>query len=221
MEPKLELGGSSSGGMKRGRGRPQKHGGGPSGSAPSAEGRRSPPPTKRGRGRPRKSGSTGGGRGGQSGPAPSVEEVLRSPSPAALGSSVAGLWEDFPISEFLLTLYQPIGRTQWLPKALGDALEGEGPFLFQLHRVGAHQGPWEVRARVVVTQEGNETHRRAEMFSGWRDFAGFYRLAPLFIIRFKLMRGRGVFYVKVYDVSLCLQTWEESDDDTVPPLAQA
>ena len=120
-----------------------------------------------------------------------------------------------------MTLYQPIGRTQWLPKAVGDALEGEGPFLFQLHRVGALQGPWEVRARVVVTQEGNEAHRRAEFYSGWRAFAGFYRLAPPFIIHFELMRGCGVFFVKVYDGSLCLLTWEESDDDTAPPPAQA
>ena len=90
----------------------------------------------------------------------------RSPSPARSDSPVGGFWDEFPISEFVLTLYEPVTHTQWLPRAVADALEGEGPFRFLLHRVGARQGPWEVRTRVVVSHEGGEFLRRAEFYSG-------------------------------------------------------
>ena len=80
--------------------------------------------------------------------------LFRSPSPARSESPIGGYWDEFPISEFILTLYEPIQRIQWLPRAVADALEGEGPFRFLLHQVGARQGPWEVLARVIVSQEG-------------------------------------------------------------------
>ena len=115
----------------------------------------------------------------------------------------------------MLTLYEPIKCTQWLPRAVAD--EGDGPFRFLLHRVGAHQGPWEVLARVVVSREGEEVSRRAEFYSGWKGFAKFYRLAPPFIVRFQLKRRIGVFHIKVFDGSLCLKEWEESNDDMTPP----
>ena len=132
---------------------------------------------------------------------------------------MGGFWDEFPIPEFILTLYEPIQRTQWLPRAVADALEGEGPFRFLLHRVGARQGCWEVLARVIVSHEGGEVRRRAEFFSGWKGFARFYCLAPPFIVRFQLKRRLGVFHVKVFDGSLCLKEWEESDDDMTPPPA--
>ena len=119
----------------------------------------------------------------------------------------------------MLTLYEPIKRTQWLPRAVADALEGDGPFRFLLHRVGARQGPWEVFARVVISHEGEEVLRRVEFYSGWKGFARFYRLASPFVVRFQLKRRTGVFYIKVFDGSLCLKEWEESDDDMTPPLA--
>ena len=90
----------------------------------------------------------------------------RSPSPAWSDSPVGGFWDEFPISEFVLTLYEPIKRTQWLPRAVADTLEGDGPFRFFLHQLGARQGPWEVFARVVVSHEGGEVRRRVEFYSG-------------------------------------------------------
>ena len=75
-----------------------------------------------------------------------------------------------------------------------------------------------MHARVVVSQEGGEVRRRAEFFSGWKAFAKFFRLEPPFILHFHLKRQTGVLYVKVFDGSLCLKEWEESNDDmTLPP----
>ena len=76
-----------------------------------------------------------------------------------------------------------------------------------------------MRARAVVSREGNEARMRAEFYRGWRAFASFYRLAPPFILHFKLKRWHGVFFVKVFDGSICLWVWEESDDDMAPPPA--
>ena len=72
-------------------------------------------------------------------------------------------------------------------------------------------------ARVVVNPEGGEVHRRAEFYSAWKGFTKFYRLAPPFIVRFQLKRRIGVFHIMVFDGSLCLKEWEESDDDMTPP----
>ena len=116
-------------------------------------------------------------------------------------------------------LYEPVQRVQLLPFAIADALEGDGPFRFLLHRVGARQGPWEVLARVTAGHEGGEVRRRVEFFSGWKAFAKFFRLDSAFVIRFQLKRQTGVFYVKVFDDTLCLKEWEESDDDMTPPPA--
>ena len=140
-----------------------------------------------------------------------------SPSPARSGSPIFGSWDEFPISELILTMYEPIQRVQWLPRAVADALEGEGPFRFLLRRVGARQGPWEVLARIITSQEGEEVRRRAEFFSGKKAFGKFFCLAPPFILRVQLKRQVGVFYVKVFDGSLCIKEWEESDDDMTPP----
>ena len=74
-------------------------------------------------------------------------------------------------------------------------------------------------AHVVVNQEGGEVRRQAEFFFDWKAFAKFFRLAPPFIVRFQLKRQIGVFYVKVFDDSLCLKEWEKSDDDMTPPPA--
>ena len=106
---------------KRGRGRPPKKDARESSAAAA----------KRGRGRPPKLGHGGGG-----GAAVTVAGGTRSPSPARSESPAGVYWDEFPISEFLLTLYEPIQRIQWLPRAVADALEGEGPFTFLLHQVG-------------------------------------------------------------------------------------
>ena len=189
---------------KRGRGRPPKKDIGESSNAAA----------KRGRGRSPKLGC-----GGDGGAAIAATGNKRSPSPTRSESPVGGFWDEFPISEFILTLYEPIQHIQWLPWAVADALEGEGPFRFLLHRVGARQGPWELLARLIVSQDGGEVHRRAEIFSGWKAFAKFFRLEPPFIICFQLKRQTGVFYIKVFDGSLCRKEWEESDDDMTPPSA--
>ena len=94
----------------------------------------------------------GWGSGGDA--AEATDDDRKSFSAVRSSSPVGGYWDEFPISEFMLTLYQPIKRTQWLPRAVADALEGDGPFRFLIHRVGARQGPWEVLARVVVNREG-------------------------------------------------------------------
>ena len=73
--------------------------------------------------------------------------------------------------------------------------------------------------RYIDSQEGGEVRRRAEFFSGWKAFAKFCRLGPPFILHFQLKRQTGVLYVKVFDGSLCLKEWEESDDDMTPPPA--
>ena len=103
-------------------------------------------PAKLGRGRPPKRGrgGEGHGRGRGRGVEDATDEGRRSSSPARSDSPVGGYWDEFPISEFVLTLYEPIQHTQWLPRAVAEALEGDGPFWFLLHRVGARQGPWEV-----------------------------------------------------------------------------
>ena len=155
---------------KRGRGRPPKKDIGESSNAAA----------KRGRGRPPKLGRGGGG-----GTAVAATGSKRSPSPARSESPIFGDWGDFPISEFILVLFEPIQRVQLLPRAIADALEGEGRFRFLLHRVGARQGPWEVLARIIVSHEGGEVRRRAEFFSGWKAFAKFFRLEPAFVIRFQ------------------------------------
>ena len=149
IQPKKEVGESSNASAKRGRGRPPKFGRGGGGR-------------ERGRGR----GHIAGGDA-----AVAAVDGNRSPSPARSESPFFGSWVEFPISKFILMLYEPIQRIQWLPRAVADALEGEGPFRFFLHRVGARQGPWEVLTRVVTSQEGGEVHRRAEFFSDWRAFA--------------------------------------------------
>ena len=74
-------------------------------------------------------------------------------------------------------------------------------------------------ARVTVSHEGGEVRRRAEFFSGSKAFAKFFRLETTFVIRFQLKRQTGVFYIKVFDGSLCLKEWEESNDDMTPPPA--
>ena len=107
MAPKKEISEASRSGVKCGRGRPPK----------------------RGRGRGGRGG--GGGRsGGRDDLVSPMEEDRRSPSPARLDSPGGGFWEDFPISEFALILYQPLGSTQWLPQAIAEALDGDGPVHF-------------------------------------------------------------------------------------------
>ena len=44
------------------------------------------------------------------------------PSPARSESPVYGGWDNFPISEFILVLYEPVQRVQLLPFAIADAL---------------------------------------------------------------------------------------------------
>ena len=75
---------------------------------------------KRGRGRPPK---LGGGDGGDA--AIVATGNKRSPSPARSESPVGGFWDEFPISEFILTLYEPIQRIQWLPRAVADVWKGK------------------------------------------------------------------------------------------------
>ena len=141
MAPRKEdVGGSSSAPVKRGRGRPSKRGRGGGGRGGG-----------RGRGR-------GRGQGGGDFATEETDGENRSSSPVRSGSPIGGYWDEFLISEFVLTLYEPISRTQWLPRAVADALEFDGPFRFLLHRVG-DQGPREVFARVVVGREGEEVRR--------------------------------------------------------------
>ena len=111
---------------KRGRGRPRKT---------DVEGT-SNAGAKRGRGRPPKL-----IRGGDGGAAVAAPGGGRSPYPVRSESPIFGDWVNFPISEFILVLYEPVQRVQLLPFAIADALEGDGPFRFLLHRVGARQGP--------------------------------------------------------------------------------
>ena len=93
MAPKKEVGESSGDGAKRGRGRRPKRGRGGGG---------------RGRG--------GGRGGGEDDAAVAMEEGSESLSPAGSDSSIGDFWDDFPIPEFVLTLYQLLGHTQWLPR---------------------------------------------------------------------------------------------------------
>ena len=74
-------------------------------------------------------------------------------------------------------------------------------------------------ARAVISQEGGAVCRKAKFFSGWKGFTKFYRLASPLIVRFQLKRQLGVFHIKVFDGTLCLKEWEESDDNMTPPPA--
>ena len=143
---------------KRGRGRPPKKEVGESSNASAKHDRGRPPKLGRGRGGGERGRGCGHIAGGNA--AVAAVEGNRSPSPARSESPVGGYWDEFPISDFILTLYEPIQRIQWLPRAVADALEGEGPFRFLLHRVGARQGPWEVLTRVVTSQEGEAVRPR-------------------------------------------------------------
>ena len=155
MAPKKEIEVVSTVVAKRGRGRPPKKEVGESSNASA----------KRGRGRPPKlgCGSGGGERGRGRGHIASGNAAVAavednwSPSPACSESPIFVSWDEFPISEFILTLYEPIQRIQWLPRAVADALEVEGSFRFLLHRVGDRQGPWEVLARVFVSHEDRKS----------------------------------------------------------------
>ena len=104
MESKKEIGESSNAVAKRGRGCSPKRGSGGGGHHGGGG---------RGRGRGRVAGGNA---------ADMTGEGSRSPSPARFESLVGGFWDEFPISEFMLTLYEPIQRTQWLPRAIVDAL---------------------------------------------------------------------------------------------------
>ena len=93
MAPKKEIGEASGSGIKHGRGRTPK--------------------------RDRGGGGRGGGghhSGGEDTAVVPMEEDMRSLSPARVGFPVGGgFWEDIPIPEFTLILYQPLWNTQWLP----------------------------------------------------------------------------------------------------------
>ena len=93
MAPKKEIEASPPVVAKRGRGRPPKKAIEESSNAAA----------KRGRGRPPKLGRSGGG-----GAAVAASGSKRSPSPARSESPVFGDWDKFPISEFVLVLYEPI-----------------------------------------------------------------------------------------------------------------
>ena len=95
MAPKKEIEAVSTVVAKRGRGRPPKNDLGESSNAAA----------KRGRGRPPKLGRSNGGDA-----AVPATGHKRSPSPARSESPIFGDWVDFPISEFILTLYEPIQR---------------------------------------------------------------------------------------------------------------
>ena len=126
MAPKKEIEVAPPVVAKRGRGRPRNNDIGETSNAGA----------KRGRGRPQKL-----GRGNDEGATVAATGNKRSPSPAHSESPIFGDWSNLPISEFILVLYEPIQRVQLLPQAVANALEGEGPFRFLLHRVGARQGP--------------------------------------------------------------------------------
>ena len=144
MEPKTETGVESSVVAMRGRGRPPKKDVGESSNAVAKRGRGRPPKLGRGDGGEERGRSRGHTAGGDA--AVAAVEGNRSPSPARSESPYFGSWDGFPISEFILTLYEPIQRIQWLPRAVADALEGEGPFRFLLHRVGSEEHTSELQS---------------------------------------------------------------------------
>ena len=117
-------------------------------------------------------------------------------------------WDAFPIEEFLLILHSPVsGPVQRLPDALGDALPGVGHYLFKLHREGASQGPWNVTVRFTSQVVGSDVIDRVEFVKGWDEFADFYELEAGFILCFRLRYDKGVFFMKVFDGTLCLKPW--------------
>ena len=153
--PKKAVAESSGMMSKRGRGRP-----------PKVVGESSAVVAKRGRGRPPKCGHGDGG-------AASSLKILgsRIPSPARSESPEGGYWDEFPISEFLLTLYGPIQSTQWLPQAVADALEGEvpsGSFFTELE-LGKDPGR---------CSPAPSSARRVERFAGRRSSSAAGRASP-------------------------------------------
>ena len=116
-------------------------------------------------------------------------------------------WDNFPICVFVVLLhdYPAIKPVQRLPEALVGALPGDGYYLFELFCDGASQGPWKVIVHSRTITVGGSTERRAEMVHDWDGFTEYYDLDPGFILHFQLYRK--VFYVKVFDGTLCLQRW--------------
>ena len=55
--------------------------------------------------------------------------------------------------------------------------------------------------------EGDDVVNKVEFVRGWDEFAAFYELEAGFILCFRLRRDRGIFYVKVFDGTLCLKPW--------------
>ena len=117
-------------------------------------------------------------------------------------------WDVFPIEEFLLILHPPVAwPVQRLPDAFTDALPGVGHFLFKLFREGATQGPWDVTVRSTSRVVVNDIVNKVEFIKGWDEFADFYELEAGFVLCFRLRRDLGIFYVKVFDGTLCLKPW--------------
>ena len=117
-------------------------------------------------------------------------------------------WDVFPIEEFVMIVHPPvIGPVQRLPDAFADALPGVGHFMFKLFREGASQGPWNATVRFTSQVEGDDVVNKVEFVRGWDEFADFYELEVGFILCFRLRRDRGIFYVKVFDGTLCIKPW--------------
>ena len=55
--------------------------------------------------------------------------------------------------------------------------------------------------------EGDDVVNRVEFVRGWDEFADFYELEAGFVLCFSLRRDEGIFYVKVFDGTLCVKPW--------------
>ena len=67
-------------------------------------------------------------------------------------------------------------------------------------------------ARLTSRLENGVAVEKAEFFKGWKDFAHFYGFEVGFILNFRLRREKGIFYVKVYDGTLCAKPWVAAED---------
>ena len=54
---------------------------------------------------------------------------------------------------------------------------------------------------------GDAVVNRVEFVRGWDEFTDFYELEAGFILSFLLHRDRGIYYVKVFDGTLCIKPW--------------
>lgn len=127
------------------------------------------------------------------------------PPPSPSSSSDTSL-PDLHGIEFLVPLYQEVGKQLRLPDAFVTELEGQEPRKLRLQMADCPNGA--ILVDVVFNGEGHMFLAR-----GWRQFTRANSLKQGYFIQFKFDRD-DLLLVKVFDGTMCRKSCcEESDDE--------